>query len=50
MRVYGMDLLKKMYEHMGKDIFAFTNDLNPNTLKTLQAELEKIQPLKDSEK
>ena len=43
----AISLLKSIYQQLGPPLNDFLNDVNPQTLKTLNAEFEKIVPNKD---
>ena len=46
-RTAATNLLKDFYKQLGAPINDFLNDVNPNILKTLQAEFQQIVPVKD---
>jgi len=39
--------MKKLYQHMGKDIDNFTSDIQPKTLETLLKSFESVEILKN---
>ena len=45
----AINLFKAIYQQLGSPLTEFLNDVNPQTLKTLQAEFEKIVPNKQTE-
>jgi cytoskeleton-associated protein 5 len=50
LRTAATSLIKVMYQNIGKDLLNFLNDVNPQQLKPLLTELDKVQPYTDAQK